>query len=82
MNSIYSVSYCTPDECGMHDMSINCIVILQHLLLLVRCIHQNMPIVITLSPELKVPVPTVGAIHQEVMIWVSYISTVMISNLN
>ena len=36
---------------------------LQPALQLVRCTHQSMPIVMTLSPELRVPVPTVGAIH-------------------
>ena len=44
----------------MHTMEL---IFLQHLLLLVRCTHQSMPIRMTLSPELRVIVPTVGAIH-------------------
>ena len=35
-----------------------------------------------LSPKLRVPEPTVGAIHQEMVIWALYISTVMAINLN
>ena len=34
-------------------------VTLQHLLLLARCIHQSMPIMVTLLLELRVLVPTV-----------------------
>ena len=44
----------------------------------VGCTHQSMPIVITLSPELRVPAPTVGGIYQEMMM---YISIVMVINL-
>ena len=35
----------------------------QHPPVHVGCTHQSMPIVMTLSPELRVPVPTVGGIH-------------------
>ena len=38
-------------------------VILQHLLLLVRCIHQSMLIMMTLSTELRAIVPTVRGIQ-------------------
>ena len=36
----------------------------QYPLLLVRYTHQSMPMVMVLSPELRVPVPTVGTIQQ------------------
>ena len=45
----------------------------------VRCTHQSMPIVVTLSTELRVPVPTVGGIHQVNII---ITSTVMVHNLS
>ena len=35
----------------------------QHLLLLARCTHQSMPIMMTLWLEMRVPVPTVGGTH-------------------
>jgi ribosomal protein L40E len=74
------LSCCTPfDEVWYASTSINYIVIPQHLLLLIRCTHQSMPIVTTLSPELRVSVPTVGSIHQ---ILAMYISIVMVINLN
>ena len=55
---------------------------LQPALQLVWCTHQSMLMKVTLSPELKVPVPTVGAIQQEIMIWAKYIFIVMVSSLN
>ena len=39
----------------------------QHMLLLVRCIHQSMHTVMTLPPELRVRVPTVGAIQEVIL---------------
>ena len=66
-------------------MSMNCIVIPQHLLLLVRCTHQSMPILMTLLLELRVPEPTVGGIQkltsqEDFVLQTS--STVMVHNLN
>ena len=46
----------------------------------VRCTHQSMPIVMTLSPELRVPVPTVGGIH--LVIFQETTSIVMEHSLN
>ena len=40
-----------------------CAHILQHLLVSVRCTHQSMPIIETLSTELRGTVPTVGIIN-------------------
>ena len=50
----------------------------QYLLLLARCTHQSMPIMMTLSPELRVPMPTVGGI----LLPRINTSTVMAHNLN
>ena len=62
-----------------------CFVILQHLLFPVKCTHQSMPIIMTLSTELRVAVATVGGIHLVAFKWVSTqknMSTVMAHNLN
>ena len=53
----------------------------QHLLLLVRLTHQSMPIVITPSIELRVPVPTVETI-QVVLLPRNDTFTVMVHNLD
>ncbi len=46
----------------------------------VRYTHQSMPTEITLSVDLKVLVPTVGGIHQEVVI--TYYTTIIVTANN
>ena len=46
--------------------------------LLVRCTHQSMPIMMTLSPELRMSVPTVGGIQPDIFKVVSIDQTTSI----